>query len=74
MTRVSKLSSCHAAGVAQINLSLDGGEVLHTQVPNMAAYDVLAVGVAFSGAMSAGTFEAWIDDVAVSMTSIGFGG
>jgi hypothetical protein len=60
--------------IGQVNLSLDGGEVLNTQVPNMAAYDVLAVGIAFSGTMSAGTFEAWIDDVAVSTTSMGCGG
>ena len=59
---------------ANVNVALNGGDVLSTPVTSIAPYDVLAVGVAFSGAMSAGTYEAWIDDVVVGTTPIGCGG
>ena len=58
----------------QAIVSLDGSEALTVQVTSIAAYDVLAVGVAFSGTMSAGTYEAWIDDVVVGTSAIGCGG
>ena len=58
----------------QVNVSLNGGQVLNEPVPGIAAYDVLAVGVAFASTISAGTYEAWIDDVVVSTTPIGCGG
>jgi hypothetical protein len=58
----------------QANISLDGGSVLNVELTSVKAYDVLAVGVAFAGVMSAGTYEAWLDDVVVGTTPIGCGG
>ena len=58
----------------QAFVSLDGGQALSVQVTSIAAYDVLAVGIAFAGAMAAGTYEVWIDDVAVGTSPIGCDG